>query len=513
MCRSRSRNRAPAGRFIMILAAGCLAILGGVTRGLATTAVSPAATSNGPIDSVGVGERLEALFADAYAADEPGAAVIVQRGGEVLLRQGYGLADLEMGVPIAPPMVFRIGSLTKQFTAVAVLLLASEGTVDLDAPLRRWLPDYPEPGASATLRQLLTHTAGIPDYTRDPAFWKTACLDRGPDELIGGWKNQPLDFPPGTSWNYSSSGYILLGKVIEVASGRSYARFLEERILTPLGLKRTSYDEAGRIIRGRAKGYNKEADGYHNTPGVSMNLAYAAGALVSGVDDLVTWGKALCFDERLLSAQWRRQLLAPVTLPDGRAMSYACGLEIQEQSGRRVICHAGGGGGFASYVAYVPEAELTVAVLSNNADARPSPQALGRRAVAIALGEPDEDTARRGGERTADAVDERVADRTRLQTGDPVDRPVVAVAPTILGALAGRYELAPGFVLEIRREGDTLVAQPTGQPALSIYPESASRWIPRGLEAVIEFQGAESGRADSLVLVQGGRRMVGKRVE
>jgi CubicO group peptidase (beta-lactamase class C family) len=478
------------------MAAAYRAILLAAAWGLAAAATSVATVSSTPPESAALGRRLDALFAAAYPADGPGAAVIVQRGEEVLLRRGYGLADLEMGVPIAPEMVLRIGSVTKQFTAVAVLLLASEGRLDLDAPLRVWLRDYPEPGAAATLRQLLTHTAGIPDYTNDPGFWKTACLDRGPDELIAGWKDKPLDFPPGTGWNYSSSGYILLGRVIEAASGRTYARFLEERIFGPLGLKRTFYDEAAMIVRGRVKGYDKESDGYRNTPCVSMNLAYAAGALVSGVDDLVKWGKALCFDERLLSTEWRGQLLAPVTLPDGRPTSYACGLDIQEQSGRRMICHGGGGGGFASFVAYVPDAGLTVAVLSNNTGARVAPQALGRRAVAMVLGGSEEEVARRAGGRAA----------------DPVSRPGVTVDPTLLGALVGRYELAPGFILEIRRENDTLVAQPTGQPPLLMYPESASRWLPRGLDAVIDFQGFEDGPADSLVLVQSGRRMVGKRV-
>ncbi len=237
-----------------------------------------------------------------------------------------------------------------------------------------------------------------------------------------------------------------------------------------------------------------------------MNLAYAAGALVSSVDDLVRWGRALCFDERLLSADWRGQLLAPVTLPDGRPTSYACGLDMQKQSGRRMICHGGGGGGFASFIAYVPEAELTVVVLSNNTAARQSPQALARRAIAISLGAREVDASRRAGD-----GEDGEADPLGERPVGPVARPGIAVDPGLLGALAGRYELGPGFILEIRKDGDMLTAQPTGQPAIPIFPESASRWIPLGLDAVIEFRGFENGPADSLVLLQNGRQMVGKR--
>ncbi len=221
MCTSLPRLKDPTLQSARIMTAGCFAALLTIALGLGAVATCVRASSNPPPETRALGQRLHELFAAAYPADEPGAAVIVQQGSEVLLRRGYGLADLEMGVPITPEMVFRIGSVTKQFTAVAVLLLASEGTLDLDASLRHWLPDYPEPGASATLRQLLTHTAGIPDYTSDPDFWSTACLDRGPDELIAGWKDRPLDFAPGSSWSYSSSGYVLLGRIIEVASGRS----------------------------------------------------------------------------------------------------------------------------------------------------------------------------------------------------------------------------------------------------------------------------------------------------
>ncbi len=433
--------------------------------------------------------RLDSLFAAAYPADEPGAAVRVQRGEQALLRKGYGMADMELGVPIGPEMVFHLCSITKQFTAVAILMLAAEGRIDLDAPLGRYLPEYPQPGASATLHQLLTHTAGIPDYTRDPEFWETACQERELDDLIATWKDRPLDFSPGTDWRYSNSGYILLGKLIEVVSGQEYSRFMEERIFRPLGLAHTTYGDAGPILRGRVRGYDREPDVYRNTPYVSMNLAHAAGGLLSSVDDMITWTAALFGGEKLVTSEWRERLLAPADLSDGRSTLYACGFEVQTLTGHPWICHGGGGGGFATFAAHVPDADLTVVVLSNRAGGGPSPQALAQRAAAMVFGARLDGHPRLG---LAQAIEIRDA--------------------SLLDALPGCYELAPGFTVDVRREGDALFIQPTGQPALRIYPQSATRWFPLEIDAVIEFRGFEDGQADALVLSQDGRDLIGQRV-
>jgi D-alanyl-D-alanine carboxypeptidase len=451
---------------------------------------APGTPAPGPTDAAALTARLDALFATVYPPDEPGAAVRVQRGGQTLLRKGYGMADLELGVPIAPDLVFQLCSITKQFTAVAVLMLAAEGKLDLDAPLGRYVPDYPQPGASATLHQLLTHTAGIPSYTDAPGFWDTACQDRKLDELIATWKDKPLDFPPGTNWHYSNSGYVLLGKVIETVSGLEYARFMEEHIFAPLRLEHTAFGDAARIIPGRVRGYDREDDGYRNTPCVSLSLAHAAGGLLSNVDDMIGWTATLFGTERLLAAQGRDRLLTPALLADGRSTFYACGFEVHTLAGHQMLAHGGGGGGFSTFATYVPDAELTVVVLSNRAGAGPSPQALAQQAAALVLGTP---------------VDEQ----PRLDLSQAIQ----IRDPSLLDALAGRYELAPGFIVEVRRENDALMIQPTGQPALRIYPQSESRWFPLEIDAVVEFEGLADGRADGLVLMQGGREMRGKRVE
>ncbi len=449
-----------------------------------------AASAESAVDATELTAQLDALFAAVYPPNEPGAAVRVQRGDEVLLRMGYGMADMELNVPVAPEMVFHLCSITKPFTAVGVLMLASEDKIDLDVALGHYLPEYPQPGASATIHQLLTHTSGIPSYTDDPAFWETACLRQSLDQLIATWKDKPLHFAPGTDWRYSNSGYVLLGKLIEVEGDQDYARFMEERMFAPLGLEHSAFADAAPIIPGRVRGYEREDGEYRNAPCVSMSLAHAAGGLLSNVDDMIAWMTALFGSERLLSEEWRQRLLAPGVLTDGRSTAYACGFEIQTLVGHRIVFHGGGGAGFTTFAGHVPDADLTVVVLSNRAGAGPSPQTLALRAAALVLGAP-------------------LDDHPQLDLSQAIE----IRDTSALDALVGRYELVPGFVVEVRREGDALMIQPTGQPALRIYPQSETRWFPLEIDAAIEFEGFADGRADALVLTQDGREMRGRRVE
>ncbi len=442
-----------------------------------------------PADAMELSAQLDALFAAAYPSNEPGAAVRVQRGGEVLLRKGYGMADLELSVPVTPEMVFPLCSITKAFTAVGVFILAREGRIDLDAPLGRYLSDYPQPGASATIHQLLTHASGIPSYTDDPTFWETACLEQSLDELIATWKDKPLHFPPGTGWRYSNSGYVLLGKAIEVVSDLDYARFMEQRLFIPLGLEHSAFADASPIIPGRVRGYEREDGEYRNTPCVSMSLAHAAGGLLSSIDDVVAWVTALFDSERLLSEEQRQRLLAPAVLADGRSTAYACGLEIQSLVGHQIVFHGGGGAGFTTFAGHVPDTDLTIVVLSNRQGADPSPQKLALRAASLVLGAPLDDHPQADLSQAIEIQD-----------------------TSVLDALVGRYELVPGFVVEVNRKGNALMVQPTGQPELRIYPQSESRWFPLEIDATIEFEGFADGRADALLLIQNGREMRGARV-
>lgn len=525
-----------------------------------------------------LGRRLDAIFAQAYPADEPGAAVLVRRGDEVLLRQGYGMADLELGVAIAPDMVFRLGSITKQFTAVAILMLEQEGKLSVSDPITKHLPDYPEVGQTITIAHLLTHTSGIPSYTDDPDFLGMVRDDLSVAEMIDTFDDEALLFEPGSTWRYNNSGYFLLGAIIEAASGQTYEAFLESRIFGPLDMARSDYGSPGRVIPRRVRGYHRDDEDYVNAPYMSMSLPYAAGSLLSTVDDLARWDAAIDTDT-LLPATARERLFNRAVLSDGETVDYGYGWTIHDLDGRPAAGHGGGIFGFSTMVLRVPEERLFVAVLSNNPGKQPGPGLLARQAVDMVLGrstsaagrfEPaslddylgvyriDDDTTRAvmvgddgrlftqrtgGGRAVPEAIGEdqflytddltrarfvrnaqgRVthmivqpwggreerADRTDEPLPEPPKR--AQVDPAIYERYAGDYELVPGLVLNVRREGDKLMTQATGQGAIELFPESETVFFNEMIGARVTF--TVDGDAVGLVLEQGGQRIESERQE
>jgi CubicO group peptidase (beta-lactamase class C family) len=331
--------------------------------------------------------ELDAIAASYYRSGEPGAAVLVTKDGEVLLRKGYGLAEMELSVPIEPDMVFRIGSVTKQFTAAAILLLEQRGKLSVDDDIRKHLPDYPTAGRTIRIEHLLTHTSGIRSYTDMPAFWERMREDLTVDELIATFRDEPLGFEPGEKYAYNNSGYVLLGAIIEKASGKSYEAFLRENIFEPLGMSRTYYGSASRIIPGRAQGYAGANGEFANAEYLSMTLPYAAGSLLSTVDDLSKWDRALYGTDLLsrasLEAWWK-----PYRLASGDVIDYGYGWGLSSYRGRQVIGHGGGINGFLCQVLRVPEERVFVAVLTNRAEEKADPDLVARKLAAAALGEP-----------------------------------------------------------------------------------------------------------------------------
>jgi CubicO group peptidase (beta-lactamase class C family) len=313
----------------------------------------------------------------------PGAAVAIERGGEVIHSAGYGLANIEWSIAITPTTVFRIGSITKQFTAAAIMRLAEGGKLSIDDPIEAYLPDYPVAGRRITLRHLLTHTSGIKNYT---ALTNFDFGGRGlrPAALIGVFKDLPPDFEPGERANYSNSGYALLGAVIEAVSGQAYQDHLAEQFFAPLGLGQTYYLHDRPIVPQRASGYSQGAETRNAAP-MAMNNAYAAGALGSTVLDLLRWQSALR-GGRVVSPESYAAMTTAARLNDGSATLFGLGLRSLNYRGRRVVEHAGGINGFLAELAYWPEADLTIAVLSNS-EAFPVEQALyslARRALGLA---------------------------------------------------------------------------------------------------------------------------------
>jgi CubicO group peptidase (beta-lactamase class C family) len=307
---------------------------------------------------------VDQLFADSPPS-APGAAVLVARDGRVLHAAGYGLADVEHGAPITPQTKFRIASVSKQFTATAVMLLAEDGLVDIDAPLSTYLPDYPH-AAEVTARQLMSHTSGIQNYLSLPAFWETAALGRDMAGLLDVFQHMDLAFAPGTRYSYSNSGYVVLAHLVEQLTGQAFGEFLQARMFEPLGMTDTGVDHYRPILSRRAQGYSISAEGeLVNTSWLDMYLLTGAGNLYSTVEDLLKWDQAL-YGDGLLAPATRQEMLTKTRLADGNEIAYGLGWRLGQVQGLSEIAHSGSINGFTSRLSRYPDQRFTVIVLVNN---------------------------------------------------------------------------------------------------------------------------------------------------
>ena len=295
----------------------------------------------------------------------PGLAVAVVRDGKVVKSKGYGLANVELAVPVTEETVFEIGSITKQFTAAAVMMLVEEGRIALDDPIGKHLSGVPEAWSAVTVRHLLTHSSGIQNYLDVPGLMD-ATIGISHDEIAKlFFEKLQLEFPPGETWSYSNSAYLLLGNIVEKASGKTYWEFLDERIFKPFGMRASRSSEPRAIVPRRAAGYEWRGDHLENRPAVTEN-AYAAGSIVSTVQDLAKWDAALTAGKvPRLDLMWapneaRGRAIAP--------FNYGFGWFVDTWHGRRLISHAGGTPGFSSLLYRFMDDRLTVIVLTNHTD-------------------------------------------------------------------------------------------------------------------------------------------------
>ncbi len=308
--------------------------------------------------------RVDAVVgAELEAGRIPGAAIGIARDGKTVLAKGYGKADVEKGATVRPDTVFRIGSVTKQFTGAAVLLLRDEGKLSLDDPLSKFLPDFPR-GKDVTVRHLLAHTSGIRSYTGLKEWRAIMAEDRTPDGMLALFRDLPFEFEPGERFAYNNSGYFLLGLVVEKAAGAPYAEVLRSKVFEPLGLKGTAVDAPGLEMAGRAVGYRALEKSWRVADPISMTQPGAAGAMVSTIDDLLAWDAAL-HSGRVLRKESLEEMLAPGRLKDGNLTRYGCGVFLAGEGERRMVEHGGGINGFVSYLGRFPAKGLTVAVLVN----------------------------------------------------------------------------------------------------------------------------------------------------
>ncbi|GAB2860228.1 hypothetical protein GCM10027277_31020 [Pseudoduganella ginsengisoli] len=427
-------------------------------------------------------EQIDAALAPMFKADAPGATVIVTRDGQPVFRKAYGRADVDKKTPMQPDMQLRLGSVTKQFTAVAILMLAEQGKLSLQDDITRFLPDYPVNGHRITIEQLLQHKAGIRNYTAMPRFWPNADKDTGVAQFIDFFKNEPLDFAPGERWSYSNSGYFLLGAIIEKASGQRYADFIAQHIFEPLGMQDTAYEGHERSGKHRVEGYRAGFfSGYSTAEKISMTLPYAAGALVSTVDDLARWNDAIVSGKLLKAESWQ-QAMTPCTLPKEAKCNYGYGWFISSLRGHKMIWHGGDIPGFNAETLRLPDDKLFVAVLSNgNRDVLDSDR-IAFTAAAIAIGNPFP------------------------------EQKAVALAPEALDALAGTYKMPDNALRTFTRKGAGLSYERPGRPAMTLKPYAPDRFFVEGSLTTFEFQRGTDGKVTGVTLVQAGSEQAAVRV-
>ena len=377
-------------------------------------------------------------------------SILIAKGGEILINKGYGMANYELNVINTPQTKFRIGSVTKQFTAMLVMMLKEGGVLDVNDSISKFISDYPN-GDKITIHQLLTHTSGIPDllgldnfedFKRDPST---------PQKTVEFFKNEPLEFEPGTKYEYSNSNYVLLSYIIELVTGKSYEEFIKESIFVPLEMKNTGMDSPSKLITNRADGYYPAKDGIVNAPYIDMSIPTGGGGLYSTVEDLYKWDRAL-YTEKLVTKKTLEKIFTPY------AEDYCYGWQKAEEFGHNCYRHGGSIEGFIAEIDRFPDDDVCIIVLSNFINT---------------------------------PVREIVKDLTAMLFGEhyelPVSKKVVEVSPEILESYSGTYEIAAENTLEVSYSDSKLFISPPGQPPIEIFPESEAKFFVKAFNADMSF--------------------------
>lgn len=519
-------------------------------------------------------KQIDAIFTEAYPADAPGATVLITKDDKVIYRKAFGMANLELNVPMKPEHVLELASITKQFTGVAILMLMEQGKLSLQDPLSKYIADYPK-GSEINIHHLLIHTSGIKSYTDVPEFMKLARTDMTPIEIIDNFKDLPMDFEPGERYAYNNSAYILLGYIIEQISGMSYEDFIQKNIFDKLGMKNSYYGSRSRIIPNRASGYQPSNEGYQNAEYLSMTLPYAAGSLMSTVDDMLLWNKAI-HHNTLISEQSKQLAFTNYTLNNGKHINYGYGWGTNELAGVATIEHTGGIFGFTTSGIYIPEKNIYSIVLTN--DNGKGPETFNLKATALVLGKPlvekpavtltDEQlqqwtgayqfedvvrfitykdgalySTREGGQpfkliplsenkfqfegsfttydfsKNNGKKEVLFADRINKSKGVETDKKpnpekeAVSLPKEILANYEGTYELQPSFQIVVTTQDNRIFAQATGQPQFEIFAENENTFFLKVVDAKVTFNKNPDGTVKSLTLFQGGQAIEGKKIK
>jgi CubicO group peptidase (beta-lactamase class C family) len=534
-------------------------------------------------------------------------SVLVADHGKVIYKKGFGLANREWDISNAPDTKHRLGSITKQFTAMLIMQLVAEGKLDLQATVFKYLPDYSKVnGEKITIHQLLNHTSGTPNYTSFPNFFKE--LSRNPytpTEMVRMYADSILDFTPGERFSYSNSGYITLGAIIEKVTGKSYEEVLQEKIFTPLKMNNSGYDHHNTILKKRAAGYEMKGSKPENAPYIDMSTPYAAGSMYSTVEDLFIWDQAL-YTEKLLPKKYRDMMYEKYVPAFGQYYGYGWSVGYfpvgNTKDSTEIIGHGGGINGFNTLITRMPKEKSTIILLNNTGRApleditvaingilHGTTYELPKQSLANLVYKEIIDKDLKAGlafyeknksskEYSKSESEMNTMGYTLLQAGKKKEAEAifklnmeafpksanvydsyaealmeqgknelaianykksielnpgnqngidmlkklgvetegivkdVTVPDAVLETYVGNYELKPGFVLTVTKEGSQLKAQATGQPDFEIFPKTETEFYVKVVAAQITFNKNSAGVVESLTLFQGGQEIVGKKI-
>ena len=515
--------------------------------------------------------KIDKILRTQFKTNETGVSALVAKDGNVIYRKAFGKADLELDVDMTSKNVFEVGSITKQFTSVAILMLLEEGKLSLDDEITKFIPTYPTNGKKITIHHLLTHTSGIKSYTSMQRFGEVMTIDETPLKFIDFFKNEPMDFDPGEKYLYNNSGYFILGYIVEKVSGISYPKFIQERIFDAIDMKSSYYGSHKKLIKNRASGYQKGAE-FSNAQYISLTLPYAAGSIMSNVDDMLKWQTAITNNVFLKKATIDKAF-TNYTLINGDKINYGYGWSINEINDVSTIEHGGAIPGYLSMGVFVPSKNIYVILFSNCGCQSPTNTAL--EIAALAMDKPsqgEENTFNLSTEQLNTWVgtyefDNKVLRYITLKEGQlyskregspqsfkiyptspntfsfkegfisyyfsmkdgkkvalfknrinkekgvyvdkqaPKEKELITVSADILKSYEGVFEIQPGFDLTITSLENQLFAQATGQQKFELFAESKTKFFLKVVKASVVFHENEKGEINALTLNQGGRAM------
>jgi CubicO group peptidase (beta-lactamase class C family) len=454
-------NFNPVSHFITIVAL-CLFVFQSAS---AQKAAAPSARQ--------IAAKVDEYMKSAVEVERFSGSILVARDGKVIVSKSYGMANVELDVPNKPNTVFRLASITKQFTASAIMMLQERGKLNTGDSICKHLTDCPAVWQPITIRHLLTMTSGIAGASLTE-IGPPRGLPVPHDQWLEATKKKPLAFTPGEMFRYNNSGYTLLGLIIERVSGKSYGEFLQENIFTPLGMKQTGYEDPRRIIKNRATGYRQlPGDPITNVPYAEIFALYAAGGIYSTTEDMLLWDKTL-YTEKILTRKSIDEMFTPFKemLP---GKSYAYGWWTSKKFDRQEIAHGGNLAGFITYIARFPSERVTVIVLSNNG--RGSSGKISNVLSAIVFGAPYE---------------------------IPRERKAIAVATSVLDKYVGQYRIQlPPTNFTITNENGKLMALRDAEPKVEMFAESETKFFLKNEDVQFTFVKNANGEVTGLIVDQG----------